>query len=452
VVAWVSGTTESLFAILFLLSFLAYLQSRQASKALWMTLACLLYALALLSKETAIVLPALVFVHAWIEYTPSENASRSGYAGQLRAEFAPILAFLPIALVYLLVRNKVLSGLGHSIAPISPMKWLLTLPSILLFYVKNWFLPFRLSGFYDLFYQPKLSFTHVLLPEMILIALAAAVWILRVRLSEKAVAHAVAWMLIPLLPALDTFVFTPDNLVHDRYFYVPSIGAALLVALIIERAAKTRPGLFGQPSQVVLAGIGLTIVLAFFAGRAASSWSSDYAMFSRAHEIAPRNPTAMSNLAAEMLTRQDLAGAQKLLQEGYRNDPSDSRFTINLARLYYHTGDLAKAESFMMQSIETDPNQAEAYVYLGQIRLKQGRFKEAQENLRHAVALNPYSAAFHTSYGIVLALNGDCTNADQQFEASLALNPGDALTTIQMYRCRASLAPAAPPSTKPGQL
>ncbi len=48
VVAWVSGTTESLFAILFLLAFLAYLRSREGSKALWMTLSCALYALALL--------------------------------------------------------------------------------------------------------------------------------------------------------------------------------------------------------------------------------------------------------------------------------------------------------------------------------------------------------------------------------------------------------------------
>ena len=113
---------------------------------------------------------------------------------------------------------------------------------------------------------------------------------------------------------------------------------------------------------------------------------------------------------------------------------------------------MRKAESFMQRGMAANPNDAEAYVYLGQIQLRQHRPSEAQENLRHAVALNPYSAAFHTSYGIVLAMNGNCTDADQQFEASLALNPGDPLTTMQMYRCRASLAPAAPPSTKPGQL
>ena len=451
VVAWVSGTTESLFAILFLLAFLAYLQSRDGSKALWMALSCALYALALLSKETAIVLPALVFAHAWIEYCPAENETRPGYAARFRSAFVPAVLFLPVALLYLFARYQILSGLGHSIVPLSPVTWLLTLPSILLFYVKNWFLPFHLGEFYDLFYQPKLNFTHVLLPAIILLALAVVVWIFRKRLGQKSVAFALAWIVIPLLPALDTFVFRADDLVHDRYFYVPSMGAALLIALIIDRAMKSRVGVFGQPAHAVVAGFALAVLLSFFAGQAASSWSSDYALYSRSHEIAPLNSTALNNLAAEMLTRQDFDDAQKLLETGIRNDPSDSRFATNLGRLYYHKGDYAKAESFMLQGMQADPNEAEAYVYLGQIRLKQGRGKEAQENLHHAVALNPYSAAFHTSYGIVLAMNGDCMDADQQFEAALALNPGDPLTTIQMVRCRASLAPAAAPSTKPGQ-
>jgi len=452
VVAWVSGTTESLFAILFLLAFLAYLQSREGSKGFWMALSCAAYALCLLSKETAIVLPALIFVDAWIRYTPVESESGPDYAGRFRSALTPALLYLPIALLYLLVRFKILSGFGHSFAHVSPAVWLITLPSILLFYVRNWFFPFRLSESYDLFYQTNLSPLHVLLPLAILIALGAAVWILRNRLGTKAVGYAVAWIVIPLLPALDTFVFRPDELVHDRYFYVPSIGAALLVALIIERAAKTKRALFGQPSHVVAAGFALTVILSFFAVRAASFWSSDYVLFSRAHQIAPQNGTALNNLGAEMIDRQELDGAQKILDAGYRNDPYNFQFSLNLARLYYRKHDLQKAESYIQQAKALDPDLAETYMVLGQIQLRQSRLMEAQESLQHAVALNPYSAPFHTSYGIVLALNGDCTNADQQFEAALALNPGDPLTTIQMYRCRASLSPATPPATKPGQL
>src|SRR6202035_1340400 len=115
-------------------------------------------------KETAIVLPALVFAHAWIAYGSAENESRPGYAGRFRSAIAPAVLYLPIALVYLLVRNRILYGLGHAFVPVSIGVWLLTLPSILLFYIKNWFLPFRLSESYDLFYQPSLNFSHVLLP------------------------------------------------------------------------------------------------------------------------------------------------------------------------------------------------------------------------------------------------------------------------------------------------
>ncbi len=452
VVAWVSATTESLFAILFLLAFLAYLQSRERAKAFWMTLSCALYALALLSKETAIVLPALIFADAWIRYTPSENESPAGYPGRFRSALASAVWFVPVALLYLIVRFSILSGFGHSFVHVSPVVWLLTLPSILLFYVRNWFFPVRLSESYDLYYQTNLNFMHVLLPLAILIALGVAVWFLRNRLGAKTVGYAVAWIVIPLLPALDTFVFRPDELVHDRYFYIPSIGAALLVALIVERAAKTKLRLFGQPLHVVAAGSALAIVLSFFAGRAASFWSSNYILFSRAHQIAPLNGTAMNNLAAEMISRQELDGAQKILETGYRNDPLDFRFALNLGRLYYRERDYQKAESFMLQVKGLDPDLAETYLYLGQIQLRQNHPMQAQESLRHAVALNPYSAPFHTSYGIVLALNGDCTDANQQFEASLALNPGDPITTIQMYRCRAGSSPATPPATKPGQL
>jgi Flp pilus assembly protein TadD len=452
VVAWVTGTSESLFAVFFLLTFWAYLQSLEGSRGLWMSLSCALFALALLSKETAIVLPALVFVHAWIGYCPPANESSPGYRGRFRSAITPTLCFIPVALLYLLARDKILSGLGHSLAYVSPTTWLLTLPSILLFYVKHWFIPFGFSEYYDLFYQQRLNFGHVIFPALVLIGLGAAAWVSRKRLGAKAVDNAAAWIVIPLLPALDTFVFWHNELVHDRYFYVPSIGAALLVALIIERAAKTRLGLFGQPTHVVVAGLTLAVFLASCTGWTVYFWRNDYALFSRAHRIAPLNENAMNNLSMELMSRRDLDGAQALLETGYRNDPSDFHFPLNLGRLYYSKGEYPKAESYMVQAKELAPELADPYVFLGQIQLREHRVKEAQENLRLAVNLNPYSAQNHMIYGIVLASNGDCTGADQQFEAALALEPGDALTQRQMSRCRAALSPSTLPATKPGQL
>jgi Flp pilus assembly protein TadD len=209
---------------------------------------------------------------------------------------------------------------------------------------------------------------------------------------------------------------------------------------------------FGQPLHVFATATALTAVLAFITGWSVNSWRNDYALFSRAHQVAPLNTTALNDLAGELILRNDVEGAQKLLETGYRNNPADYHFPLNLGHLYYNKGEYQKAESMLLQVKEIDPSVAGPYVLLGQIRLRQGRAKEAQEDMRDAVRLDPYSWSTHTIYGVVLAQNGDCPQAEQEFEVALALNPGEGLTQLQMARCRAKQSAAVPPATKPGQL
>jgi len=70
VVAWVSGTTESLWAVFFFLAFLAYLKSREGNRVRWIAISCACYGAGLLAKETAIVLPIVVLAHAWLYAAP----------------------------------------------------------------------------------------------------------------------------------------------------------------------------------------------------------------------------------------------------------------------------------------------------------------------------------------------------------------------------------------------
>jgi len=450
VVGWISATTESLFAVLFLAGFLAYLNSKARSRTLWMAASCALYAAALLAKETAIVLPALVFVFAWLDDQPEPGHAEPSAGDRLKSALFSAGMYLPVALLYLIARNRILSGLGHSWAPVSLKSWLFTLPSILLFYVRHLFLPVGMSESYDVYYQNQFSIAHVALPTVALLATAGAIFLLRNRLGSKAVAYALAWILVPLLPALDTFVFRPDELVHDRYLYVPSIGVALLFALAVSRLARSHKALFGQPAHVVALGAAVSLIFAALAVSAVRYWTDDYTLFTRAHQIAPLNGTAANNLSAEMIARHELDPAISILLDGYRRDPSDSRIALNLGRVYYKKGDLAKAEEYIQHGRMVDPGLADLYVTLGQIRLKQNRTKEAQEDLRQAVQLSPYSAPYHTSYGMVLALNGDCAGADREFDEALSLNPGEGLTLLQKQRCQAAQTPK-PPATKPGQ-
>jgi tetratricopeptide (TPR) repeat protein len=451
VVAWVSGSTESLFAAMFLAAFLAYLNSLESSKTIWMTVSALLYGLALLCKETAIVLPAMVFVAEWIAVSSQDPPDRPEVVQRFGRALMPVVFYVPVAAVYLIARSRTLSGFGHAASNASVSTWLLTLPSILFFYFKNWFFPVNLSEFYDLFYQSRLSLREVVLPALVLVAMAIAVWLLRKPLGVRATGYAVAWVVIPLLPALDSFVFRNGELVHDRYFYVPSVGASLLVALIIERALAGQPAVFGQPSRVVGAGLVLAAILGLCAVREVSFWQVDYTLYSRGHQIAPLNSTSLNNLGAVLIFLKENERARTLLEAGYQKYPGDDRFVFNLARLNYNERQYSNSEKFAREAIRLVPLSADTYILLGQVLLKQDRPQEAIQAIHRGVELNPYNATYHTSYGIVLKMKGDCADAISQFDEALALNPTDGITHLQKLGCQASLAPINNSATKSSQ-
>ncbi len=451
VVAWVSGATESLYAAMFLAAFLAYLNSLENSETIWMSVSAALYGLALLCKETAIVLPAVVFACDWIAGSSPDSPNRPEILPRLRRALLRVSFYVPIAGAYLIVRTRILSGFGHAMTIVPVPVWLLTLPSILVTYVKHWFLPVRLSEFYDLYYQSHITLTGVVLPAFILVAIAIAVWMLRKPLGIRATGYAVVWMVIPLLPALDTFVFANGELVHDRYLYVPSIGASMFIALIIERVLSGEPAVFGQPSRIVAAALALSAVLGMCAVREASYWMNDYTLFSHGNQLAPFSSAALNNLGAELIIRHETQAARTLLETAYQRMPEDSRLVFNLARLNYVEGQFSKSEKYARESIRLDPYPADVYVLLGQTLLKQGKGQEAILAFRSAVEHNPYDSTFRTIYGIVLKLNGDCVGADSQFSAAIALNPGDVTAHLQMVACQDSLASGINSSAKSSQ-
>jgi Tfp pilus assembly protein PilF len=438
VVAWISGATESLFAIFFLAAFLAYLKSRESSPGLWVAISCLLYGLALLSKETAIVLPVLVLAHAWISERVAGRGGWRGLTDRIRRHLRLGAAYVPVAVIYLFARSWALSGLGHPGGEGSGFTIWWTLPSVLLFYVQHWVFPVRLAEFYDLFAQRGPNVSHVLLPGVTLLGVGISIWVARRWLGARETGFAAAWILIPLLPALGLAVFRPDELVHDRYFYVPSLGAALLTALIIEEFGKGKATLFDQPARTILVCLGLAGLFSVGSMHAANFWKNDFSLFSRACEIAPKNVTAQNDLSVEWILRGDMDRAQGLMERVLQEHPDDGTALSNLSRVQYMKQDYAAAESSLRHAIQLTPSNPDAYVTLSQLDLKIKRPAEALLNARRAVELNPYESRYHTIYGLVLEQSGDCAGARDQFQSALSLNPSDVYAQRGAQACSPS--------------
>jgi tetratricopeptide (TPR) repeat protein len=436
VVAWISGSTESLFAALFLAAFLAYLHSREGHGTLWTAISCGLYALALLSKETAIVLPFLIFTHCWIADGPGDVRDVPEYGRRFARAFASMAFYIPIALLYLGVRFKVLGAFRSQVTNVSAPAWLWTMPLLLFSYLKHWLLPIHLAEFYDIFVPARPNLRHTILPGLVLLAIAAAIWAARTHWGARDTGYAVAWILIPLLPVLDIAIFRPDELVHDRYFYVPSLGASLLIALSIEAIGKGGAKAFGQPVRLVTVTLALALLLALGTVRATSFWANDYTLFTRGNQIAPRNVTARNNLSLEWLKAGEIDRAQTMLERTMREHPNDWLTTYNVSRVQYLQREYHEAEISSRRAIQLAPDLPDPYVTLGQMQLKSNRLGDALNSMRRAVELNPYDPRLHTVYGIVLEAGGDCTAAMIQFDAALKLNAGDPFTQREMARCR----------------
>ena len=88
-VAWVSGSTDSLMAALLLGSLLCYLKHRDSGQTtdVWQWSSLLLAALSVLTKETALIIPVLIFAYQWIY--PQRGASGKTTRSRPGARTAP---------------------------------------------------------------------------------------------------------------------------------------------------------------------------------------------------------------------------------------------------------------------------------------------------------------------------------------------------------------------------
>ncbi len=452
VVAWVSGTTESLWSVLFFCAFLAYLRSRENHRIVWMGISCLCYTAALLSKETAMVLPVVVFAHAWIyadahgrsspEGSPEADEPRSVW--QLRLQAALLaLAYVPFAAMYVLIRVRVLHGFSHPMVQINARTWALTLPSIIFFYVRQWFLPVHVSEFYDLPLAASVDKVHVLLPALAILALGVGLWFIRRTLGRREVEFAAIWTLLTLLPAFDFGVFPPGQLVHDRYFYLPGFGAALIVALAMGKLAHG-PVVFRLPRVWLLASLTLLVPLCYGSAYAAKFWTSDYVLFEHAYRIAPANTTVRNNYAIALAHRGDYEHALPILKQLLIDHPDSWLANYNSGRLFYELGMFAQSKMYFEQAEILRPAMADIYVQLAMIDLRTGHADQAEAKLRHALDLQPINAAFRFALGVVLASKSDCVAARAQFSQALLLQPGFTRAREQIAKCGSAASEAAP--------
>jgi len=415
-VDWISGVTEPLLGILLIGSFLCYLEWREGAAPRWRLLSLGLFALALLEKETALIVPVLFLAYDWI----LGQGRREGFLAWCREALGRIWPYLLIIALYVPLRIYALKGFSHVVTPLSTARLVFTWPGLIWFWIRHLAWPVGLSTFYNLPAVIHPTFGNSLLPALLDLA-AGLVIFLCVRRSRLAVFFTV-WLALPLLPVLNLRVFIADDFAHDRYLYLPSVGLAVLVAVLLKTVC-VGPRWRGVPASLVAATVCLAAVMSYGSIAEGYYFRDNLTFYAHVLAKAPHNPYAESNYAILLAEGGQYGPALERFLDVAHYHPDYFNATYNLALTYYKLGRLPEAEQHFLQALEISPNKPDAYFYLGMTRFKSGRTVEAIDSLRRAIAIRPSGYAYHFALGVMLKSQGDLNGALREFKEEMANNP-----------------------------
>jgi tetratricopeptide (TPR) repeat protein len=448
-VAWISGVTDPLMACFLLGSLYAFLNSQEhrgnsarAGRLRNVALSVGLFAGALLVKETAVVLPVLIMAFIVIfngDFEADDDGGRR--ESTLGAAIRAAIPYVVVVLIYGFVRFRALGRWSHPTVAVPWREVFLTWPAVLWFYIRHLLLPFRLSEFYSLDYARQASAQAFWLPLALVLTSAIAVWLMLLALTRgrarQVTRFALVLIVVPLLPVLDLRSLTAGDIVHDRYVYLPSVGFALLLAILIRELGR---GLSERPRIIWQAALSAFIVVNFAALTVGQQmqWANDILLYTRGMESAPDNLTVRDNLANALLEMNQPARAIPLYLEVLGRNPSFWRSNYNLGVAFYKIGSYQGAEEYLKRAISVEPSDSDQYFYLALTELRLKRLHEATDNAQRALARDPHARGYHFALGLIEEAGGDRTAAATEFTTEIAEHPENAAAAAELKKLKDS--------------
>lgn len=411
--------------------------------------ALLLYALALMSKETGFVFPLLVLAYEFIIGRPNTASDKPKAS---KAVFFILL--LAVSLSYWAYRGIIFGFKAGAVIPIgSPIRSLtaniLTQAAVTLLYLKLFIWPHPLNIHHNL--PAVKSLAH---PQAVVSLAAIAlmlVLIFALRRRKPLVSLGLAWYLICLLPKFYAVLNFPAM---EHHFYLAGMGAYMALAGLAEKAYLKIRRQFVYVSACVIA---VFAVLVWFRNY---EWKSGYNLYRATVRDNPSSAVGHNNLGIEymhmglydkaegefkktILLSKDLGAqinprgnlitiyrkqkklkeAQQLVNEMLMIDQKDPFIYEAMGLIYLDMEEKERAEQAWKKGLSLNPLSSAIRMDLGLLYLKQGRLPEAEENFLKAIEFNPDIYLGYFSLGLVYERKGQEDSAIEAYEESIRLYP-----------------------------
>jgi tetratricopeptide (TPR) repeat protein len=423
-VSSIVGRAEVLATLFFLLAF-RRLRLRTSSTSIpsgrtWfgVVFGAVLYLLGLLSKETAVTLPAVLAADDWLQRRDLRENSNAPARGVVLARYAALGAALSI---YLLLRQTAVTEPAKQwpgFVGVSLWHRMLTASRVLAEYLGLFVFPRTLSADYwksDVPIATSVLNGPVLFSLALWVAIAAIAWKLR---RERALVLGLAWFFITIAPASNVF-FASGIGKAERILYLPSVGLCLVAAWAyarVEAATTLRRWLPILAAPVVL-------VLATRTYRRNVDWRDNLTLALATLKVSPESPLMNDIAAGELVKRGDPRSAIPLIQDAIRQAPTMPGLHTHLGVAYYQQGSIPEAIQAYRRALQHNPNDADARANLGLAFLDAQQTDSAAAQLEEARRLRPGDARVENNLGVARMRRGELENAAEHFQRALQLRP-----------------------------
>jgi tetratricopeptide (TPR) repeat protein len=420
-VDWIAALPDVLLTTLSLAGLLAFVRQNGSPNRLQAAGHCGLYLLALLTKETGVMLLPLYAGYRWIvqkwivqKWTVPGKSTSAAMTGPLRQSNAWLYSGMAAALaIYLALRIHALGALAPSqqaFLHLTPAPFAMSAAVVAASYLASLVWPAALN-FFHIFHA-----TSQATPQLVvaLAALAAAAWIaFRMRTRQPMVAYSIFWMALTIAPVLN-LAGVGQNVFAERYLYLPSVGFVWLVGVAWAWLRTTAPPVAWPAAAAILLACSVAAVMRN------TDWKDDFTLlqatlkqspesgylhnlmagvwierdqFRRALDeqtlavrYEPRSVTFRKNLG-NILLGMDAAAAAREFEAVTQLEPSLAEGHLDLGLAYQALGDSARASAEYDRALALAPDYLDALLALAQLDRTAGKTEESQALFRRAEAI-----------------------------------------------------------------
>jgi tetratricopeptide (TPR) repeat protein len=388
-VTYITGRSNLLSAFFFLISFWAYIQYGLSGKFHQLFISSFSYVCALLVKESAVTLLIILILFNFL-FPLGRTWKRRLFS---------LFPHLFLTTIYLMIRIHFLGSLEYYSQPICPLyENLLTQLRAWVHYVVTLAVPLNLNVDYDFAISHSVFEGEVILSFFILSSLAIAVW--KISKVSRPVGFFALWFAINLLPTNSLIAL--EDVVTDRWLYLPSVGYAVIVALAAEWLFRTKIRIKSRASSLVFFFLCILVVelYGFATVLRNFTWTSYWTLWEDAAFKSPNKsrPHIALGLALFKAGHTDEAIAE--FHRAIQLDQKAGIAYLNLGYIYHNQGKLEEAIQALQKAVIMTPRLApEMHNNLAIIYLQQGRKEEGLKELQRALEARPHFARAYSNFG-----------------------------------------------------